>query len=130
MKTPSNNIIVKWLYGAPSKFLNSFAPMVNRTTLYTFIGLDGTISDFNVPRGTWSYSFKNTGSGKVFITFPTGDVMEIRGTSGASSSIGDRTEEFPGEPYIERDDRFKSIVFENIDGVLEIRCHRVIPRNS
>jgi len=120
-----------WLAKATNSFLNFWSQKVNRTTVTTLTGLTNaeTLIDFKIPKGTWSFELRNTGSGEIIILFQTGATIEIRGQVGATSPLHDNVM-FPGEPYVERDDVFKEIIMANADSKLEIICHRIIKRES
>lgn len=121
----------KWLEAAKNTFLNYWAAKVNRTTVIVFLGTNtpATLRDVTIPKGTWSFEIRNQGDGLITIHFQGGGTVILREQSGAGDPVLDSIF-FAGEPYVERDDIFKNIVFDDNDGRLEIVCHRIIPRNS
>ncbi len=125
----------KWLYKAKSSFLNFWADKTNRTTVVNIITQGGTITNEHiVPFGTYAfeiYATQETGAQANRMYYINMQGGQLKGNANRTNQKELHMKHiFPGQPYLERSDRFKiqNVSTQQIEFI--IIYHRLMRANS
>lgn len=131
MKEPLRirNLFEKWFANSRVPSLAFWSDKRVRTQVLVF---QDDVEDVRVPYGTFAFEIRSFTDATTIVTFQDGQILVFNPIPGVLPTA-EETIQFPGQPYIERDDIFTKIQF--VGGTpatrrLEIICHRLIKKQS